>query len=349
MYVTYESEPVSIAPPNTYTNNNMMAIGVMTVVMIVSMLRVMWRRDRPVRTAVSERKCVVIGVPQLPVSRGAEVAAWTGCAVVADDREEDVLEGRLLLDVFDRGGREQLLELGQSAVHDDPALVEDRDPVGKLFGFLQLLRGEQHRRALPREFFDRLPHLDAALWVEPRGRLVEEDHRRVPDEAHRDVEAAAHAAGVRRYPPLGRVGQREPLEQVLGDPSRIGQVSKPRHQHEVLPPAEDLVDGRELSGETDRLAHLRPLRRDVEAVDAGRPTVRLEQRGQDLHDRGLACSVRAEQGEDAPGRDVEVHAAEHLQLPERLVQPRHLYGEVRALTDWHLDVRSPCEWCVPRV
>jgi len=64
------------------------------------------------------------GQPTL-VARALAVAA-----VVANEREEDVLEGRLLLDVLDLGGREQLLELGQGPVDDDPALVEDRARIG---------------------------------------------------------------------------------------------------------------------------------------------------------------------------------------------------------------------------
>ena len=58
---------------------------------------------------------------------------------------------------------------------------------------------------------------------------------------------------------------------------------------------------------------LRRLRGDVEAIHGGRPRVGLEQRGQDFHDRGLACAVGAEQGEDAAPRHVEVHAAQHAQ------------------------------------
>ena len=85
------------------------------VVMMVSGLRVMCRRDRPVRTAVSPKKCVVIVVPYLSVACCRAVAA--ALVAVADDGEEDVLEGRLLLDVLDLGGREQLLELGEGAVH----------------------------------------------------------------------------------------------------------------------------------------------------------------------------------------------------------------------------------------
>ena len=166
---------------------------------------------------MSPKKCVVIVVPYLPLPCVAVRAVAAALAAVADDGEEDVLEGRLLLDVFDLGGREQLLELGEGAVHDDPTLVKDRDPVGELFGLVEILRREQHRRALLGELLDGLPHLDAPLGVEPGRRLVEEDDRRIPDEAHRDVEAAAHAARIGRHLPRGRVGQREALEQVIRD------------------------------------------------------------------------------------------------------------------------------------
>ncbi len=95
-------------------------------------------------------------------------------------------------------------------------------------------------------------------------------------------------------------------------------------QDEVLPPAEDFVDGRELPGEADGLPHVRSLRGDIEAVDAGSPRVGLEQRGQDVHDRGLARPVRAEQGENAAPRHVEVHAAQHVQLLVGLLQTLHM-------------------------
>ena len=245
-------------------------------------------------------------------------------AAGTDDGEEDILEGRLLLDVFDLGRREQLLELGEGAVGDDPTLVEDRDPVGELFGLVQILRREQHRRAVLGEFLDGLPHLDARLGVEPGRRLVEEDDRRIPDEAHRDVEAAAHATRVCRHLPRGRVGQRETIEQAIRDRAWVLEVPQPGDQHEVLPPAEDLVDGRELPGEADGRPHVRSLRGDIEAVDAGRPRVALEQRGQDFHDRGLARPVRAEQGEDATPLHVEVHATQHMQLLVRLLQTLHM-------------------------
>jgi hypothetical protein len=215
------------------------------------------------------------------------------------------------------------LELGQGAVDEDPTLVEDRDPVGEVFGLLQILGGEQHRGATLGELLDGLPYLEARLGVQPGRWLVQDDDRRIPDEAHREVEAAAHATRIGRHLPRGRLGQREPLEQVIGDRGRVLEVPQPGDQQEVLPPAEELVDGGELSGEADGLPHLGGLGGDVEAVDPGRPGVGLEQRGQDLHDRGLARPIGAEQGEDATGRHLEVRAAQHPQLLVRLLQTPH--------------------------
>ena len=65
-----------------------------------------------------------------------------------------------------------------------------------------------------------------AARVETGSRLVEEDHLRVADQRHREVEPAPHPAGVRRHRPLDGVDQVELLEQ-LGDP-RAGPRVRPR-------------------------------------------------------------------------------------------------------------------------
>ena len=192
--------------------------------------------------------------------------------------------------------------------------MQDRDPVGELLGLVQVLRAEQHRRALPGEFLDAVPHFDARLRVESGGRLVQEDHRRVPDEAHGDVQAAAHASGIRRHPSLRRVSELEAGQQAVRDLAGTLQVPQSGHQHQVLPAGKGLVHGRELPSEADGLPHVRSLRGDVEAVDAGRPRVGLEQRGQDIHGRGLARAVRAKQRENAAPRHLEIHATQHTQL-----------------------------------
>jgi predicted ATPase/DNA-binding SARP family transcriptional activator len=292
------------------------------------------RRDRDRDDGVRAARDVAHGPPEQDGGVAEEVRAHRGSLAVravgagraagAGDGEEDVFEARLLLDVGDLGRREELFQFGEGAVGDDPPLMQDRDPVGEVFGLVQVLRGEQHRDALPGELPDAVPHLDAGLRVEPGGRLVQEDHRRLPDEAHGDVQAAAHAAGIRRHPPARRVGEAEAGQQVVRDLAGPLQVPQPGHQDQVLPPGEDFVHGRELPGKADGLPHTPRLRGDVEAVDGGRPRVGLEQRGQDFHDRGLARAVGAEQGEDAAPRHVEVHAAQRAHLLVGLLQTLHV-------------------------
>jgi hypothetical protein len=80
----------------------------------------------------------------------------------------------------------------------------------------------------------------------------------------------------------------------------------------------------ELAGEADRLAHVGRLRGDVEAVDGGRPRISPEQCGEDVHDRGLARPVRAQQGKNAAPLHVEVHAAQHVQFLVRLLEALHV-------------------------
>ena len=63
-------------------------------------------------------------------------------------------------------------------------------------GLLEVLRGQEDRRALADERVEHVPQLVAGARVEAGGRLVEEQHRRARDERRRQVEPAAHAAGV---------------------------------------------------------------------------------------------------------------------------------------------------------
>src|SRR5258705_284897 len=66
-----------------------------------------------------------------------------------------------------------VLELGRRAVRDDLAVVHHRDVVGESVGLLQVLRGEQHRRALQDLRADHVPDVLPLGRVESGGRLVE--------------------------------------------------------------------------------------------------------------------------------------------------------------------------------
>src|SRR5215207_6040822 len=97
--------------------------------MIVSGLRRTWRSERRCRRGRAwSSGCLLCR----SVAVGGSVVRDAGFSCAADEREEDVLEGGLLLDVLNLGGREKLLEFGEGAVPDDRALVQDRYAVGEM-------------------------------------------------------------------------------------------------------------------------------------------------------------------------------------------------------------------------
>ena len=126
---------------------------------------------------------------------------------------------------------------------------------------------------LRHELVDEIPHRDAAPRVEPRGRLVEEQHRRAADQAHRDVEPAAHATRVGAHHPVGRDREVEALEQLAGAArgSLVVLVEQPTDVLEVLVPGEALVDRGVLPGQPDAGAGAARVLHDVDAVDERRP------------------------------------------------------------------------------
>ena len=83
----------------------------------------------------------------------------------------------------------------------------------------RVLRGQQDRGPLPASR-GRSPDLARPCGSEPGGGLVEEDHRRVADQAHRDVEPAPHAAGVGRHAPVRRLGEVERASRSSAIPAR---------------------------------------------------------------------------------------------------------------------------------
>src|SRR5690349_14970477 len=83
--------------------------------------------------------------------------------------------------------------------------------------------------------FARRPRAEAAAGVEACRRLVEEEHGRLGHERGGQIQPPAHAAGVRLGGALGRVGELEALEQLLGALLRAvaAEVVEPPHHDEV--------------------------------------------------------------------------------------------------------------------
>ena len=202
------------------------------------------------------------------------------------------------------------LELGAGPLGHDPAVVDDRDLVGKLVGFLQVLGGEQHRGAGRGDLADQLPHLDLAARVHARGGLIEEQQVGGHDQAGPDVEPAAHPGRVANHRTAGRAGQVEGGEQVIGSlfAGGAGQAAQPAEDDQVLIPGQIVIEGGELAGHGHPCPDRIHLAHHVEPQDTGGAAVRPGQGGQDADGGGLARPVGAEE-------------PEHLAAPDREVDP----------------------------
>ena len=99
----------------------------------------------------------------------------------------------------------------------DLAVVHDRHPVAELVGFFHVVGGQHDRLPLGVEVPQEIPQRQAALGVESRRRLVEEEDGRTVEDGSRHHEALRHAAreGVDRC--LGEACELKLLQQLVGD------------------------------------------------------------------------------------------------------------------------------------
>jgi hypothetical protein len=108
------------------------------------------------------------------------------------------------------------LELARRAQGDDPARVDERDPVGHL-GLLHVVGREEHRPPGVGQRRAPGPRSPARVDVEAERGLVEEEDARVGHERSGELELAALAPGQLLREPVRRVRDAE-LRQDLGRP-----------------------------------------------------------------------------------------------------------------------------------
>ena len=150
------------------------------------------------------------------------------------------------------------------------AVVDDREPSAEQVGLFHVVRREQDRRAGPVELADRLPQREAALRVETRGRLVEEQHVGTMGDRPRDLQPLRHAARERVRRRLGAVRELELLEQLVCPDLRRPRAPSevPAVVDEVLDDGARAVERVELRHHSDAPAHGRRVRDDIDASDA---------------------------------------------------------------------------------
>jgi hypothetical protein len=130
------------------------------------------------------------------------------------------------------------------------------------------------------------------------------------------------------YPPTTRSAAPVRSKRSSSSSARLAlrQAQEAPEQDQVLPPGQQLVEGRLLSGERDLLPHRVGFARHVVATDRGVSRVGLDQ-GREDPDRGrLPRAVVAEQAEDRPRLDRQVEPVQGRGFAVALHQALRLHS-----------------------
>ena len=221
------------------------------------------------------------------------------------------------------------------ALGEHAAVVDHRDRVGEPVGLVEVLRGQQHGRALGDEPLDRLPQREPAARVEAGRRLVEEQHRRAWRPApprgrgagacRRSRSSSARLAASTQVEALEQLVRRAAWPRARGSPYRrptIVRFSRPVRFSSTAAywPASPIRSRSAAASSTTSRPSTAPFRRRASAASsvcarswscrrrsgrAGRAPCRARRRGR--RRRGPARRRRLHQAPDGNGRFVIAH------------------------------------------
>ena len=225
------------------------------------------------------------------------------------------LPGRGEERLFERLGVVAPLELVDGLEGEQPAVVEDADPVRERFRLVEVVRAEQDRRVvrLP-DLADEVLDLELRARVEPGRGLVEEQEDRLRQERAGERDLLLHAPRQVLHGLVAACGReadaledlRDPVTGLADgepvEPGRIGQVLGRRHLLEERGLDRDAVD---------EPAHRAGVGQVVPEERCGSAVVQ-EQRREQPDQRRLARAVLAENGDALAAGHLEADSAQCL-------------------------------------
>ena len=143
---------------------------------------------------------------------GGELDAVADQCCVARDHPAQVLHGHAVGEHEPDLRRAAADELGRRALGDESPARQHADPVGQVLGLVEVVGRQQHGGAAGAQLAHELPGVAPRRRVEARRRFVEEEQRRTPDDAERQVEPAPLTAGQGADPPVGLRRQVDELD-----------------------------------------------------------------------------------------------------------------------------------------
>ena len=194
------------------------------------------------------------------------------------------------------------VEVGERALVDDPAPIDDRDARAQLLDLGEQMAGEENGHSFCGEALDQVAHVTDPAGVEPVGRLVQDQQPGLAQERDGEPEPLAHPLRVAADPVTGPLAQLDELEQLL-DPAATVAAVEGREQLEILAPAQIGIEVRRLDEPGHAVERFGQLVLRVAPEQTGRPGVRAHEPEQDAHRRRLSGAVGAEKAVDVPVPD----------------------------------------------
>ena len=228
-------------------------------------------------------------------------------------------------DFRDGSAGEGLLDLRGRADGGECTRMDQRHAMAAL-GLVQVVGGDQDRDARLGEVVDEAPELPARQRIDPAGRFVEEEDRRLVENRTPEREplppAAGEIAGQRGFAALEAGHLDDELPARL-DPV-AGQAVNASPEPDVLVDGQQLVEREPLRHVADPLFDALGVGRDIDAADERGARGGPQQAAQHPDRGGLARAIAAEEPEDLAARDVERQVVDGDELSESPAQSTHL-------------------------
>ena len=223
-------------------------------------------------------------------------------------------------------GDAQVLDQAQrGAGGEQPAMVQDRQPVAQGLGLVHIVGGEDHRAPFALDPPHHVPQAAPGLGVQPGGGLVQEHQLRIVHQGQGQGQPLLLAAGQGGVIGVGLVLELDQLQQFGGAavPGVVAAVESER-----LPGGDLVEQAGALQLHPDPRADLPAVVAPVQPQQPDLARVRLREPLQDLQGGGLAGAVGAQQAEHlaAPHLQVQVLHRHHLGIG--LAQAAHFQGQL---------------------
>ena len=231
-----------------------------------------------------------------------------------------------------------MIELFRRPGLDDLAVEHDRHPIGDRERFF-LIVGHQHggHPGLAQDLPHVLAHRCAQVGIEVGKRLVEQDHLRLRSQGAGQRHALLLPPRELVRSPLSQTGQPD-RRQRRRDPGLAVRGVARQAERDVARHAEMGEEGVILEDHADPapLGWNPPAAGSGGVVDAvpadlDRPGMGPLEPGDDPQRRRLAAAAGSEQGQKLAALDVEIDAAEHLDVAVALLEPAHAQGGHRSI------------------